>query len=600
MAASRLLGSDRRLRPFSHRGALWAVAVWLIVGTGVLAPEAQADWINLSGAEVAPHIAEVHVDREGVQVDLEIFPPQSAAFADLLPESSGQPPSEGAQTTLSIRTPDRCELTPRVEVVEPRTREDRRSPYAGMINPSTGRRAPEPPADDRVLYLQLFYAFGDCGQPDALVIEPPTDADGIAAATIGFITYHAGVPVTDFRYLGSPVTLVLDWDDPWYSAFENPNLRRHHRYPVMSFIYAEPFEIRHEVLLRVRDAAELIGLQPAGSALTAEEIERLLSLTPELVAERSPMTIDGMTVVPERGRTAFMRVGLYGLEMLEDDEAVDVDATILGLIFSVPVEGLPGTASVEWTIYTDRIQEVPSTAIDWAGPMLGVLTPDDRVNVWTNYFIDQEDPVPTPVRAKLAAQFDVPVLSVFMLILGIALGIAAARARSWARLRWASAALAAVVVAGLVGKTAVVPVKLPTARLPSSEATAAVVAPLVENTGMAMLRPDDIGFDQALATFVVSDAVPAVGSEIRRGLGVTLPSGARARVDEIDAFTIEDVTAQDEGFGVLASWTSRVSGGHWGHAHRREIRYRALMDVVEIDGLWKLRGLTVLSARPSA
>lgn len=56
-----------------------------------------------------------------------------------------------------------------------------------------------------------------------------------------------------FKYLSTPARLVLDWEDPWYTAFDNPNLRRHHATSVSSFLYVAPREIRHETLMRVRD-----------------------------------------------------------------------------------------------------------------------------------------------------------------------------------------------------------------------------------------------------------------------------------------------------------------------------------------------------------
>jgi hypothetical protein len=42
---------------------------------------------------------------------------------------------------------------------EPRQRIDRLSVFAGTINPFTRQRAPEAPADKRVLYVELSYPF---------------------------------------------------------------------------------------------------------------------------------------------------------------------------------------------------------------------------------------------------------------------------------------------------------------------------------------------------------------------------------------------------------------------------------------------------------
>ena len=71
-------------------------------------------------------------------------------------------------------------------------------------------------------------------------------------------------------------------------------------------------------------------------------------------------------------------------------------------------------------------------------------------------------------------------------------------------------------------------------------------------------------------------------------------------MEAVDAVAVEDVINRDDdtGFSLLASWNALVSGGHWGHLHRRRIRYRALLDLAEEDGAWRLHGLTVISAAP--
>jgi hypothetical protein len=142
--------------------------------------------------------------------------------------------------------------------VDRRLRVDRASPLAGTTAPYSGRALPTPPEDPRVLYVELFYPFA-AGRPEMLQIAPPVDEAGSTQVTIGVVVFHRAVPVIDFRYLSAPATLHLDWNDPWYSRFDNPNLPRHHKYPRMAFLYAEPYEIRHEALVRVRDAAELVG-----------------------------------------------------------------------------------------------------------------------------------------------------------------------------------------------------------------------------------------------------------------------------------------------------------------------------------------------------
>ncbi|WP_170570236.1 hypothetical protein [Ruegeria atlantica] len=50
-------------------------------------------------------------------------------------------------------------------------------------------------------------------------------------------------------------------------------------------------------------------------------------------------------------------------------------------------------------------------------------------------------------------------------------------------------------------------------------------------------------------------------------------------------------------FQILANWTARVSGGHWGHLHRQNVNFRGLMDVSRRGDRWVLDGLTILNAQ---
>jgi len=111
-----------------------------------------------------------------------------------------------------------------------------------------------------------------------------------------------------------------------------------------------------------------------------------------------------------------------------------------------------------------------------------------------------------------------------------------------------------------------------------------------------MLETEDAAFAEALDTFVPSEEAEAVGAEMRRGLSVTLPTGAHAITDSIEEVKIEKIEPRANGIDVLVRWTANMSGGHWGHQHRRRVSYRGLLDLEETDGVWKLRGLTVLSA----
>ena len=75
------------------------------------------------------------------------------------------------------------------------------------------------------------------------------------------MTYHGGVAVNDFRYLAGEQTVDLDWNDPWYSRFKNKQFKRLQQSGVLTFLYVEPFEVRHEVLVSGQVANDWLEAQ---------------------------------------------------------------------------------------------------------------------------------------------------------------------------------------------------------------------------------------------------------------------------------------------------------------------------------------------------
>ena len=73
-------------------------------------------------------------------------------------------------------------------------------------------------------------------RPRELTLEPPRARETGATASIGFVLYHAGLPVNDFRYLSGAETVDLDWEDPWYSKFQNKNLWRQYEAPLSAYL----------------------------------------------------------------------------------------------------------------------------------------------------------------------------------------------------------------------------------------------------------------------------------------------------------------------------------------------------------------------------
>ena len=280
---------------------------------------AKADWINLTGAETAPNIAEIYVMDDHVRLVLEVYVKDLEIFKDLVPDDWVKDTATQradvktrikyfAENVFQIVNQDGTKLQAELKLVEPRQRVDRKSPFGGMVNPYTRQRVPDAPADKRVLYADIIYPFS--GKPSALTFVPPQDEEGRALTSIGFIAYHKAVPIIDFRYLGSAATVNLDWTDPWYTKFDNVNLKRHHKSAIMSYLYVEDYEVRHEVLTRVKDLVNWMDLGLRGDEyIEIDELDELRKRIGEFLLTRNKVLIDGKTVKPILDRSNYIKVG---------------------------------------------------------------------------------------------------------------------------------------------------------------------------------------------------------------------------------------------------------------------------------------------------
>jgi len=548
-----------------------------------------ADWINLSGAETAENIAEITILDDRVEIALEIYLDDVDAF-----ERGGAPQDFALQVMA-----DGVALEPKVTLRERRTRIDRISPYAGMINPQTRQRIPGPPEDKRVHYVQLEYAFA--GRPDQLTFIPPLDADGNAAVTIGFLAYHKAAPIVDFRYLSQAETVVLDWDDPWFSSFENINLTRHHRWPLMSFLYVEPRQVRHEVLMRVRDLIKWAEIPRDGQALlSAEEKVRLKGVALSFFDDRNPLMIDGVLSKRSTSRAEFLRISPTGLQVIEGTDPVDVSAAIMGVIQSHWIESLPQNVSVRWELFDEQNETIPTTVSDPAGPFPGFITRDDPVIEWQNFLKTYNEPEISPVIVDDGRSIRLPVLAVFLLGLSIAAAALARRQTYLSKRGWTAVSAACAVAALAAIRVAIVDIPNPFAGLPDENAAAKVVVGVLNNVNAAFIEANPEALDRVLLGVVTGDEFASVEAELKRAFAIPVTGGGVATVNGIENLQISNITSLDgvDGFRVLASWTAKATGRHWGHVDLRNIRFRALMEFGLVDGAWRLAGLTVVDAQP--
>ncbi len=294
---------------------LWLRICWLgcwLILAG-LAQTVQAHLTKYTGAEHSATVAEIWIDADRITMQLEIGDRDREAFAGLLRDGVPQPLD--VDSGLVLTGDDGRPLAGEVKVVEQRPRTNRST-------------APQPTTESTmVMYVEMVYKPEV--RPTSLTLTPPRQGSGPeVVAEIGFMVYHESIPVIDFQYLQGPETLRLDWRDPWYSVFDNPDLQRHHRAPLMTFLYIEPYEVRFEILIRLKALASWMSLEVDDPMqIDTEEQVRLREQIGQFFSQYNQVKIDGTPPRPILDRVEFRRVcqsDLAGRAAAGSRRAIDI------------------------------------------------------------------------------------------------------------------------------------------------------------------------------------------------------------------------------------------------------------------------------------
>jgi hypothetical protein len=569
-----------------------------------------ADWINLSGAENSRNIAEITIEKDHIRIQLEVFVEDLNLFEELIPADFFSQPLPGrpgleqrqkifAEKLLQVVNERGEKLPVAFDLVEPRLRVDRPSPFAGMLSPYTRQPIPGPPEDKRVLYAELSYAFKE--QPKSLKFIPPVDERGLAKASLGFNCTHLGVTVVDFRSMSESSTLHLDWDDPWYSKFDKKPMQRKIGTGMRTYLYIEPYEVRNEILVRVKDIMTWVDFDLRGEDYIEEdEFNLVREKIGQFFLERENVVIDGQRLKPILDRTSFVESSMLRSRFIDTPERVRLNSAMVGVIITYLTDGIPQQVTTEWNLFSDRIQKVTARMTDPAGPFPYDLEPDDNVLTWNNYL--KTYTIPTVEKIDVAEQHQgvpVPVGSLACLALIIPVG--------WSVLRRKKDGGSIKPLLGMIGLLVVgALVLIPAFQVPmggnarasqfSAEDGQAVLDSLLQNVYRAFDFRDEEDVYDKLAICVSGDLLADLYLEQRKSLVVEQAGGAQAKVEQV---AIEDVVVSDSAkhagaLDLKAQWTALGQVGHWGHVHTRQNRYDAIVTIKPVDGAWKIIDLDLL------
>ncbi|MEM1449095.1 MAG: hypothetical protein AAGI22_08270 [Planctomycetota bacterium] len=576
------------------------------IAAAALSPPARSDVVTLSGAENARNIALIAVEDDRIEVQLEVFLEDLEQFRAILPddrfteravgrESDSERRARSTRSDLRLIA-DGETLPVEVRLAEARGRVERYSPFVGQRNPTTGSIVPGPPSDPRVLYIEFVCALPAGPRPSHLRIVPPLDERGNPSASIGFTVEHKGVQVVDFKYLSMAADLRFAWDDPWYSRFDQPGFRRWQLSGMMTFLYVEPYEVRHEMLVRIKDVMPLLDLDLRDPDwIEEDEFRRVEEALGAFLLSHSNVLIDDRSFDAILDRIHFVESDRRTTRFLTEPERLEVSNAKLGVVIAYPTKGLPQEVAMTWDLFTDRVQEVPANAIDPAGPLPTLLTPEDPVHLWRNFLKTYVPPTVEVVevrRSQLPPRLHLLSLALLLSLVPV-LRAAASRRRAGEPMGGhALGAVALLAVAAASWPVGVIDLPRSGAGVDEEEGRA-LLTDLLSNVYRAFdFRAEEDVYDR-LAVTVAGDLLGEIYLENRSGFEVRQAGGARARVEYVD---VESAAPQRARSGIRfdATWTAAGSVGHWGHVHQRTNRYVARLTVEPRNGAWKITEMDVL------
>ena len=358
-----------------------------------------------------------------------------------------------------------------------------------------------------------------------------------------------------------------------------------------SFVSIEAFEIRHEVLVRLRDVAERIGVTD-GPELAVDEQDDVKQRVRDLVFAHMSLEIGGESPTPTSERVDFLTLDDKGVLPRPTPVSETVENAWVGLTAVYLTPTPCQSPSVDWE-FIEGAAEIPATVTDPESTRSVLLNPGEPALRWDNELA--EDPTPrVSATAVEPPELIIPIWSLLPLAAALFLVVAGLRRR----LPDLSFALARVmlVVAVILGPLGNLAMALPSSvgSAPSTVQAQRILGRVLPNIYRAFeFREESAVFDR-LSMAVTGETLTEIYLEHRKVLAMEERGGAQARVEAVEVIEVDSVEPEDSGgFSARAVWTVGGTVTHFGHRHFRQNRYDARVLVVPNDDVWKIREIEV-------
>jgi hypothetical protein len=360
--------------------------------------------------------------------------------------------------------------------------------------------------------------------------------------------------------------------------------------PILSYLSIEPFEVRHEILIKASTALEMLNISTRG--VTEIPVDSLASIQDQittLFAANISLQIDDQNVQEILSNADFVTLGMSGVLIRTEPVTESVDEGIIGISFVYETEALADKLKLIWELFPESLEKVDATTIDPFGGANFVLTPKEPVLNWestlSGYVVQQVEEVAIESPR-------LPLLSLFVFILAAILLLLSNKFRfnkNWAVI---------VLIIGFVLYPFVrspLDVKFIKQWKPSNERSTDIISGLLTNVYRSFDYRKETDVYDRLAISVIGDQLTHAYISQRKGLEIENRGGAKAKVNDVEVLEVFNVeSGMEDNFGIEVEWKVSGSVSHFGHMHYRQNRYRAIIWIVPENDTWKIENIEIL------
>ena len=469
---------------------------------------------------------------------------------------------------------------------------------------------------------ELEFSFSE--PPEFLTIQQDmSDENFIIPSEMKLTVHQSGTALnyTESLLPGASTSVRFDWEqgitedasdaewETWFSKQREATLGITSYSSVYSFVYIEPNEIRHEILIPLATLKTILPVKSRdASFIEIDEQDPIRALIRDWLRDENPVTINGIRVLPE-----FSRIDFYGLDLRDfaaqaAEQKVSLASGRIGIIlrYRAPDDAVRET-TITWEKYYSKMNKIQSIVISYPDRIDRFEFSKhnkavDNVLQWTC------DPTALPQPIKL-----VPAVLVSPPRLMIPVGSLICLAIAFVSLRISKTSVRLVVsgaafMLAIAGwRSAGFAIEHPWRRPPELSETQATE--IFEKLHQGVYRSLDFGSEDrvydVLATSVDGTLLEKLYLQLHQSLEMREQSGAVARIQSIKYDSGKQAsrpltTVPWPGFEYSSTWTVAGTVEHWGHIHERQNRFDAVFTIEPRDGNWKITRMDIANQQQIA